>query len=390
MHRRLKIDENNFTKIREKDKSEKTVIPLSLQLSISNESEDIQEIEEIPKNNNQEKNLEESIHQEASKNIFKKRKRESDECNVTRGEQLRFLLNKSATGRCFLQLAKQGSYLKDKDRNKLTDIIIENQLSKCDKISPTEFTELVGAIQYLFPQEDSELYYIPYKYINGNKLLVKGKLITKYYSIRKEFKALGIIASKNKDQSDSQDDLVADDDLQGKLAFLKENVEPWPTIIDYWTDTSKQRIAQLHAKSRLTNKENDKRNINKSKTNRVILQTTTLIQEKKELENISTYLKKYPVLQEKLGYTLFEIDFDFLYPEQKLKAYNSYSEFCNRIIQALNNEDNKCETVKDNCLLFANDEISEDSKNLVALLSLCYLDTVVTVARKSGRTWRPP
>ncbi|XP_067203989.1 uncharacterized protein [Linepithema humile] len=127
--------------------------------SISNESEDIQEIEEIPKNNNQEKNLEESIHQEASKNIFKKRKRKSDECNVTRGEQLRFLLNKLATGRCFLQLAKQGSYLKDKDRNKLTDIIIENQLSKCDKISPTEFTELVGAIQYLFPQEDSELYY---------------------------------------------------------------------------------------------------------------------------------------------------------------------------------------------------------------------------------------
>lgn len=54
-----------------------------------------------------------------------------------------------------------------------------------------------------------ELYYIPYKYINGNKLLVKGKLITKYYSIRKEFKALGIIASKSKDQSDSQDDLVA-------------------------------------------------------------------------------------------------------------------------------------------------------------------------------------
>ncbi|XP_067209346.1 uncharacterized protein [Linepithema humile] len=199
----MEIDENNFTKIREKDKSKKTVIPLSLQLNISNESEDIQEIEEIPKNNNQEKNLEESIHQEASKNIFKKRKRESDECNVTRGEQLRFLLNKSATGRCFLQLAKQGSYLKDKDRNKLTDIIIENQLSKCDKISPTEFTELVGAIQYLFPQEDSELYYIPYKYINGNKLLVKGKLITKYYSIRKEFKALGIIASKSKDQSDS-------------------------------------------------------------------------------------------------------------------------------------------------------------------------------------------
>lgn len=53
-----------------------------------------------------------------------------------------------------------------------------------------------------------EFYFIPYKYSNGRKFLAKGKLITKYYSIRKEFKALGII-TKNKDQldSDSQDDL---------------------------------------------------------------------------------------------------------------------------------------------------------------------------------------
>lgn len=96
------------------------------------------------------------------------------------------------------------------------------------------------------------------------------------------------------------------DDLQGKLTFLKENVEPWPTIIDYWTDTSKQRIAQLHVKSRFTNKENDKRKINKSKSNKVIPQIG-LIQEKKELKNISSYLKKYPALKEKLGYTLVNV-----------------------------------------------------------------------------------
>lgn len=49
-------------------------------------------------------------------------------------QQLRLLLSKSATGRCILQLAKQGPYLKlDKNRNKLTEIIIEDELSKSEK-----------------------------------------------------------------------------------------------------------------------------------------------------------------------------------------------------------------------------------------------------------------
>lgn len=51
-----------------------------------------------------------------------------------------------------------------------------------------------------------EFYFIPYKNYDGSKFLAKGKLITKYYSIRKEFKALGVITG-NKDQLDSEDDL---------------------------------------------------------------------------------------------------------------------------------------------------------------------------------------
>lgn len=53
-----------------------------------------------------------------------------------------------------------------------------------------------------------ELYFIPYKYSNGIKLLAKGKLVSKYYSIRKEFKALNIITgNKNQLELDSEDDL---------------------------------------------------------------------------------------------------------------------------------------------------------------------------------------
>ncbi|XP_039312201.1 uncharacterized protein LOC113003418 isoform X2 [Solenopsis invicta] len=324
--------------------------------------------------------------QETSKNISsQKRSRQSNEPNVKRGEELRLLLNKTATGRCILQLAKQGPCLKhDKDRNKLTEIIIEDELSKCEKISTAGFAELVSAIQHIFPEEDSELYFIPYKYSNGMKFVAKGKLITKYYSIRKDFKALGII-TRNKDQldSDSLDD-SEDDDVQGKLNFLEENIEPWSTVVQYWMDTSKQRIAKLHAQSRVTNrnkdKDNNKRNVKSKQKSTAIPETT----------QISTYTNKFPALKENLGYTLFEIDFDLLYPEQKLKAYNSYKDFCDRIIQALTNEESKCEALKDNLLLVTSDDISEETRNLVALLSLCYLDTVVTVARQSGRTWRPP
>lgn len=107
------------------------------------------------------------------------------------------------------------------------------------RISSARFAELVQAIQYLFPEEDSvrlhfqqafitkhvisflllrafcinvdfllwqELYLIPYKNCDGKKFVAKGKLVTKYYSIRKEFKALGII-TQNKDESGSEDDL---------------------------------------------------------------------------------------------------------------------------------------------------------------------------------------
>lgn len=66
----------------------------------------------------------------------------------------------------------------------------------------------------------------------------------------------------------------------------------------------------------------------------------------------------------------FEIDFDLLYPEQKLKAYNSYQDFCDRIIQALKNEESKCEAVKDNLLLLTSDEISEGNIKDMILFSL--------------------
>jgi hypothetical protein len=66
-------------------------------------------------------------------------------------------------------------------------------------------------------------------------------------------------------------------------------------------DTSKQRIAKLHAQSRVTNrnkgKDNNKRNVKSKQKSTTIPETT----------QISTYTNKFPALKENLGYTLVNI-----------------------------------------------------------------------------------
>ncbi|XP_039303149.1 uncharacterized protein LOC120356821 isoform X3 [Solenopsis invicta] len=175
----IENDNNDLQKLHNKDINEIT-ISLSPQPGTSRDPSNLlsENIQKTPKNisstqNTSNLSLEDS--QETSKNISsQKRSRQSNEPNVKRGEELRLLLNKTATGRCILQLAKQGPCLKhDKDRNKLTEIIIEDELSKCEKISTAGFAELVSAIQHIFPEEDSELYFIPYKYSNGMKFVAK-------------------------------------------------------------------------------------------------------------------------------------------------------------------------------------------------------------------------
>lgn len=84
--------------------------------------------------------------------------------------------------------------------------------------------------------------------------------------------------------------ISVNDGLQGKLNFLEKNIEPWATEVEYWTDISKQRIAKLHAQSRITNINRDKKNANvKSKLKSQIISE---IGEKKE---VSTYKSTFRI-----------------------------------------------------------------------------------------------
>ena len=130
-----------------------------------------------------------------------------------------------------------------------------------------------------------ETYYIPYRKEGNHKCLAKGKLVPKYYSLRKDFRASGLI-SNNKDEVDSGTEIEdsGEDkefrylvywrfkhlfiilhltlhfsftvlkDVEEKLNFLKDNTEPWDIVLDYWKSTSKARIRMLQASSELPEK----------------------------------------------------------------------------------------------------------------------------------------
>lgn len=50
-----------------------------------------------------------------------------------------------------------------------------------------------------------ETYYIPYCVMNdGSRVLAKGKLISKYYALRKDLKALKVVDDNNSDSSDDE------------------------------------------------------------------------------------------------------------------------------------------------------------------------------------------
>jgi hypothetical protein len=59
-----------------------------------------------------------------------------------------------------------------------------------------------------------------------------------------------------------------------------------------------------------------------------------------------------------------------MYPEQKLKAYNCFQDFCDRIIEALKNEENKCAALKDNLFLLTKNKILQGNIRDIILFSL--------------------
>lgn len=80
--------------------------------------------------------------------------------------------------------------LNGKLRNKLSHLIISHSLKESieKKISQEKFGLLSQAISILFPNENKETYYTPYKKESTRVTPARGKLWDKYCNMRKEFR----------------------------------------------------------------------------------------------------------------------------------------------------------------------------------------------------------
>ncbi|KAJ1528938.1 hypothetical protein ONE63_007307 [Megalurothrips usitatus] len=259
----------------------------------------------------------------------------------------------------------------EKDQNKLTEIIIENKIlnSSNFKIKSDEFPEIVKSIQSLFPGEEEASYFIPYRNSEGSqKCQAKGKLVSKYYTLRKEMTAAGII-SKKRESVDSDDD---DDPSPGKRIY--------PTIM--------LRLSSIQKLLKSKPKKGASKRARGGNDNT----------EREEVGDVDTtvtsYIATYPALRSKEGYTLFETDFAHLYPHHTLRIYSEFDDFSTRALKALNSIEKKPNALENNLEILEDGDLSDEAKHLVVLLSLCYLDNVVTVTRTKRDnkvlSWRPP
>ncbi|XP_039309424.1 MATH and LRR domain-containing protein PFE0570w isoform X6 [Solenopsis invicta] len=111
---------------------------------------------------------------------------------------LKSILKKSVNGQLLLKLGKKRKQLNDDLRNKLAKIIIKNELSSDinNTISRERASFLSDQITKLFPTENKNIWYIKNK---KDKLPGRGKILTKYYCIRRKYIKAGLLNETDAD-----------------------------------------------------------------------------------------------------------------------------------------------------------------------------------------------
>ncbi|XP_044003521.1 uncharacterized protein LOC122849059 [Aphidius gifuensis] len=127
-------------------------------------------------------------------------------------------------------------------------------------VTPERLLILAEKISLLFPTEEPECWYIPYKLNPKTKIktTAKGPLQIRYEHWRGFLLNCQVVQSakgKRKEKGscsapvrlafyDNFESNYSSEDLE-KLNFLKNNIDPWSTIRQLWQETSKLRIKSL-------------------------------------------------------------------------------------------------------------------------------------------------
>ncbi|CAH0551750.1 unnamed protein product [Brassicogethes aeneus] len=268
---------------------------------------------------------------------------------------LKNLINRTVQGKIIFHAFQQHKRLSAEQRNKLTELVIENELEGDlnKKISSERFESLAESISQFFPGECKEVYYMKVRVNKNNnciRFVGRGKLFCKYYNLRKQLKLAGAIPCKRKlPESDNEEGSDSEDDADQieYLEWLKRNKEPFDKVQDLWRKTLKNRQVMLKDCS------------------------------------ISNYFKKFLALCEGNGYILLNIDYDTIYPENNF-LYSNWQDFFKKIVEyaKLHSKDKLVQRLLGE---IDSNSLPEESKYNRILKILPYLVCPVPVARK----WKP-
>ncbi|XP_072162626.1 uncharacterized protein [Bemisia tabaci] len=106
------------------------------------------------------------------------------------------ILHSTQEGLAVLNYYHHNKTLNNHMRLKLSSVIINYELQSDfnKRLTSRQFINMAKAIVALFPGEQEEVYYTPYKKdVHGNKCLAKGKLWDKYFNSRRKLKSYGLI-----------------------------------------------------------------------------------------------------------------------------------------------------------------------------------------------------
>ncbi|KAB0793119.1 hypothetical protein PPYR_12739 [Photinus pyralis] len=271
-------------------------------------------------------------------------------CLVDSITDLQEVLENSPKGKYVLAFYKKNGVLNRETRQKLVDVIIEHEL-KADltKSIPTaRLDSLAVVVQRMFPTENKDCYFAIVN--EQGKKSGRGKLFTKYYNLRRRFTSIGLINKKAKSTATVPDsNKEIGEENSEIIKWLENNVSPWTSVINHWTET-------FHTRRNLLT----------------------------EID-ICTYLKKFPALLNVDGFELLENDFSRLHPGTELKLYSELESVTRALVEHL--KDTKDKKIRSYLDELKNQENS-DKRSRTLFCILPYVIPTTTIRTKQGQ-WRP-
>ncbi|XP_061717507.1 uncharacterized protein LOC133525234 isoform X1 [Cydia pomonella] len=285
---------------------------------------------------------------------------------------LKLLLSSSLEGKGLLNL-DNNIPLENASRQRLVRLIGTAILRDTpDKlIRTTVYANWAREIVRVFPCEKPSVYFHS-KIVESTRGLITrlaGKLPDQIHNLKGKYRESGVIEkrrriSRSSDTSNPSSPLLRlpeeyileqEEDIPDAILWLKNSSEPWSTVLQKWTETTRTRL-----------------NLSK------------------EL-SISQYFKEYPALKKPTGYVLLEKDFEELYAGKYTDIVESFAPLKEKKIKLAekkNNAHSKDTTLNE---LLSLKDSSEESSNIACMLLIPTLLAVTSIRLKNcqKKVWRP-